>query len=148
MSEFVPIHIGAVLVVKDPLVDWLRSWAGAEAQRLEATEWFTVGQDLGEGGKPNADGIWIPEYSTGTYIWRPAPAGAKGAVEELRCARHKQQKSTHVFICPRLMAYLWQCELLKEADLVFHVPTGAGVFWPTSCHEPLIVGVCLPFISK
>jgi len=84
MSAFVPIHMGAVLVVKDPLLDWLRSWAGAEAKCLEAMEWFTVGQDLGAGGKPNADGIWIPEYSTGTYIWSPAPAGAKSAVEELR----------------------------------------------------------------
>jgi len=65
MSEFVPIHMGAVLVVKDPLVDWLQSWAGAEAQCLEETEWLTVGQDLGKGGKPNADGVWIPEYSTG-----------------------------------------------------------------------------------
>jgi len=76
-TKFVPIHLGTVTVVGDPLVDWLQSWAGANAHPLEATEWFTVGQDLGVGGKPNADGVWIPEYSSGTYIWSPTPAGVK-----------------------------------------------------------------------
>jgi len=35
MSEFVPIHMGTLLVVKDPLVDWLRVKNWSEQKKLD-----------------------------------------------------------------------------------------------------------------
>jgi len=104
-------------------------------------------QDLGRGGRPNADG-------SGSQSTHQALTCGVLHQLELRAlwkncnAPGKCQKSTHVFVCPCLMSYSWRRQLFKEADLVFHVPAGAGVFWPASCHEPLIIGVCVPFISE
>ena len=38
--------------------------------------------------------------------------------------------------------------LYKEADLIFTVPPGVYPEWPRNAHEPLIVGVCVPFIRR
>ena len=43
------------------------------------------------------------------------------------------------------MTYRWQRLLYKVTDFVFKVPVGT-TFWPNNMHEPLLVGIALPFI--
>ena len=49
----------------------------------------------------------------------------------------------HVFVVPRLITYIWQKNLLKEADLFFEVAVGE-LFWSKEQHEPLIIAIVLP----
>ena len=91
------------------------------------------------------EGLKHPIVKSGTWIWAPAPAAADAALEELRKARHKRQDSLHVFVCPRLLAPRWRKLLHKAADVVLTLPAGPSP-WPRSMHEPLLMGVCLPFI--
>jgi hypothetical protein len=86
------------------------------------------------------------QMGLGTYLWHPPPAAAEFAVEELRKARLKRQDSTHVFVCPRLMAPYWRKQLHKVADIVFDLPCGALPEWDVSNHEPLVVGIVFPFV--
>jgi hypothetical protein len=59
-----------------------------------------------------------PIIRAGSYLWQPAPAAAKFAIEELRRASLKRQDSLHVFVCPRLFTTQWRKQLYKVADLV------------------------------
>jgi hypothetical protein len=43
------------------------------------------------------------------------------------------------------MTNLWRKLVLKEADLMFEIPAGIGV-WSNEMFEPLLIAVCLPFI--
>lgn len=92
------------------------------------------------------DGIQEPIIASGTYIWTPPPAAADVAVQELRKARHKRQKSTHVFVCPRLMKPLWLKQAFKGSDLIFDLKAGHPN-WSSKQHEPLIVVVCFPYLK-
>jgi hypothetical protein len=60
-------------------------------------------------------------------------------MEELRKARIKQQNSTHVFVCPRLMTLEWLRQLNKAFKLVITVPIGHPA-WLSHMFEPLFVG--------
>jgi hypothetical protein len=82
---------------------------------------------------------------TGVYGWFPPPAAANVAIEQLRIARIKRQESTHIFVCPRLMSPQWLKQVHKACDIVFAVPIGSPG-WPSNMFEPLIVGICFPFI--
>jgi len=143
MAEFVPIHMGAATVVGDPLVDWLRSWAGAEAHPLEATEGFTMGQDLGKGGKPNADGVLIRHLCVESCTsWSQGRCG--------RIATHSAQApKVHSCICLSLSDVLFMAPPIVEGSgSCFSCTCWCWNFWPASCHELLIIGVCLPFIIE
>jgi len=53
----------------------------------------------------------------------------------------------HLFICPRLLTHFWWKQLHKIADLVFTLPADCRpAVWPHELHEPLVVGVILPFL--
>ena len=84
---------------------------------------------------------------SGIFIWAPPPGAAEAAVEELRKARIKCQDSTHVFVVPRLLGPEWKKQVHKACDFVFEVPPGHPC-WPRDMYEPLIIGVCLPFIRS
>ena len=147
MLSFVPLHLGAFDSVSAPdLLHWIRQWTDCrDLEPLAPAEWFTLGQDI-VGGNAGPGGLWFPEYRPGVRLWAPPPAAARVAVERLREARHKHQRSTHVFVCPRIMCYDWRKQLLKEADMVFYMPAGHSPMWPSTMHEPLLIAVCLPFI--
>lgn len=85
----------------------------------------------------------MPKIRSGCYAWTPAPTSAYKAIEQLRIARHKRQKSSHIFVCPRLFTCNWRAQLHKTADLVFEVPVG-NAFWTSNMHEPLVIGLILP----
>ena len=163
MKSFVPTHLGAL--ERSPIVkDWILEWAGASAEFLSPEGWFHRGHGLsdndleviegGEGGLPqvtervlefSSEGLNWPKLQTGQFIWTPPPAAAGAAVEELRKARHKDVRSSHVFVVPRLMQPLWRKQLYKAADLVIELPAGHKV-WPSSMHEPLTLAFCFPYL--
>ena len=82
----------------------------------------------------------------GTFVWAPPPAGASVCLEELRKARMKRQKSTHVVIIPKLMTSLWLKQFYKTMDLVIHVEANNS-FWNKNQFESLIIGICLPYAA-
>jgi hypothetical protein len=112
---------------------------------LEPADWFKKGHNI-RGWYKNNKGFWYPHLSPGTYIWQPAPAVAKYAIEELRKARLKRHDSCHVFVCPRIFTTKWRKQLYKVANLVFEIPCGSFDAWEYSQHEPLVVGIVFPFI--
>jgi hypothetical protein len=112
---------------------------------LEPKDWFEKGHDI-HGWHMNKKDFWYPILKAGTYIWQPAPAVAKYAVEELRKARLKRQDSCHIFVCPRIFTTKWRKQLYKVADLVFEISCGALPSWDVSQCEPLVVGIVFPFL--
>jgi hypothetical protein len=147
MLDFVPIHISP-LDRSPTLKPWLKSFLGSEAEFLDPTGWFTRGHDLDESKwEVNIDGIKLPCLKTGTFVWTPPPCAALSAVEELRKARHKRQRSHHLFVVPRLMQPLWRKQLYKAADLVVLLKPGHRA-WPMQMHEPLTIAFLFPFISQ
>jgi hypothetical protein len=98
MSSFVPLHRHA-LERSNGLLAWLQEAIGDEAdsvlEPLQAEDWYEKGQDIA-GGTTNCDGVWTPVYRYGNFVWSPPPCVAEQCMEELRKARHKRQRSTHV----------------------------------------------------
>ena len=45
------------------------------------------------------------------------------------------------------MTNRWRKLVLKEADFVFEVPVGTPGVWEKEMHEPLLIAICLPFLS-
>ena len=149
MSEFVPLHLSATQ--RSPgLTTWIKSWLEDKNQKVEflqPEDWFVRGHDL-NGGEENSEGIWLPKYKPGTFVWIPPPAAADAAIEELRKARHKRQDSMHVFVCPRLMTPYWKKHVHKSADLILEIPPGKIVEWPEEMFEPLTVALYFPFLNR
>ena len=147
MSAFVPIHLSAVERSTQNLVPWIQKWAGSDAILLNEMGWFSQGHDI-EGWKEGGDGFSRPVIAgTGRiYIWAPAPMSAEVAMAEMRKARIKRQRSSHIFVCPRLCTSQWLRQLYKAADCVFEVPVGTEM-WSREMHEPLLIGILFPFIS-
>ena len=83
-------------------------------------------------------------YMRKLHLWAPPPAIADVALEELLKARHKRTDTYHVLLFPRLMLPRWRRLFNKACDLSFSVQPNRN-FWPESMHEPLWVGVVLPF---
>ena len=148
MLTHVPLHLSAL--ERWPMISpWIESWArdsGNPVEILDPDGWFERGHDV-RGHTTNVDGIWMPNYKAGTFIWAPAPSAAKTAIKQLRQARMKRQSSYHVFVCPRLMWTEWRRDIFKSADFVFSLPAGSDV-WPADMHEPLIFAVFLPYLHR
>jgi hypothetical protein len=145
MLGFIPLHLSA-LQRSETLKSWIQSWLGNQAKFLEPADWFERGHDM-SGGSKDSKGYWRPKILPGTLVWTPPPAAADVALEELRKARIKRQDSLHVIVIPRLLKPEWFRQLYKTCDLVFDVPIGADC-WPTNMHEPLVVGIVFPFLSR
>ena len=147
MTEFVPIHLSA-FERSTTLMAWITSFAGNKIEFLKPMDWYTRGHDLDEGNwEVNIDGMKLPTLKTGTFIWSPPPCAGAAAVEELRKARHKRQKSQHLFVIPRLMQPIWRKQLHKAADLVLILKPGHPA-WPREMLEPLTLAFLFPFISQ
>jgi hypothetical protein len=148
MTSFVPLHLSALDRSHD-LLPWLQYGSGNGENNvlepLSPEDWFEKGQDI-DGGTPNCDGVWTPVYRYGIFVWSPPPCVADQCMEELRRARHKRQRSTHVFVCPKIMSYAWQRQLFRSADVIVQIPAGHPA-WAASQHESLLVGFYFPFLS-
>jgi hypothetical protein len=46
------------------------------------------------------------------------------------------------------MTYPWQKRLAKICDLLLDIPPGRRTWWPITEHEPIILGLTLPFSSS
>jgi hypothetical protein len=151
---YVPIHHSAC--TRSPvLTTWLEEvfGGGNPLEFLSPSDWFERGHDIAgwvqqspPGWSSLSPGFWYPKLEICCYVWEPPPAAAHFAVEELRKARLKRQSSTHIFVCPRLMAPSWRRQLSKVADVVFEIPAGSISAWDAASHEPLVVGIVFPFL--
>ena len=147
MVDFIPITTSAI-ELQGSLAEWISSWLPSEGKEVEVLTpkgWFLRGHDV-VGFEKNCDGFDEAVLSPGYFVWSPPPAVAEAVVEELRKARHKRQRSTHVFVCQKLMKPSWLGQLYKVADIVMEIKPGVD-YWDSTNHESLILAVCFPFIS-
>jgi hypothetical protein len=146
MLEFTPLHLSA-LDQSLSLFQWLSSWLPEPVSPLTPEQWFTLGQGV-SGGSKGENGMWSPAAANQSwFLWAPPPAAAATALQQLSISRHKRSHLNHVFVAPRLMTALWRKKLFKLADIVLELPAGCFDFWPSTCHEPLILGLTLRFIA-
>ena len=96
-----------------------------------------------EGGTYNAKDFWLHKERKGIIFCLPGVADV--ALEQLRIARIKRQSSTHLFICPRLLTTEWRKQFQKTVDFYIEIPACAE-FWPVCMFEPLMLGICLPYL--
>ena len=91
MLSFVPIHFKAS-DRSNGLKDWVEDWTGKDDMEWLSPEgWFTRGHDLvEEEWETNVDGMKLPTFKAGFYVWESAPVVAMAMIEELRKARHKR----------------------------------------------------------
>ncbi len=106
---------------------------------------MSKGNDIGGGREAEGEPVQRPVIKAGVDGWVPPRAAADVALEQLRIARIKRQDSTHVFVCPQLFCPMWRKQMSKACDLIFRIPVGA-IGWPVDMFEPLLIGVCFPFL--
>ena len=150
MLLHVPLHLSC-MERQPTLKNWILSFVspGSNQQSvefLELPQWFERAHNI-VGGSKNFDGVWMPSYKSGTFIWTPPPAAAKVAVEQLRRARLKHHDSTHVFLVPRLMTPEWKRQLFRVSDLFIELPFDEH-WTKASQHEPLILAFVFPFLPN
>jgi hypothetical protein len=144
MLSFIPLNLSAKERC-ETLVPWIQGWIKGEVECLEPFDWFQLGHDIRGWTQSPGDLFQRPKIGAGFFAWFPPPAAADVAIEQLRIARIKRQESTHVFVCPRLMTPQWLKQVHKACDIVFTVPIGSPG-WPTNMFEPLVVGICFPYL--
>ncbi len=67
------------------------------------------------------------------------------ALEEAPKAHHKQTDTIHIFTILRLFSLAWTCLFHKLCEFIVKLPVVSS-HWPSRLHEPLPMGVTLPFI--
>ena len=147
MLSYVPLAHTA-LKRSPGIKSWVEDWTRGLKTNLEwlqPEDWFVRGHDM-KGSQVNIDGMWMPRYQKGTYVWTPPPCLASFAVEQLRQARHKRTESIHIFLCPKTMSTHWDKDLRKVADLIIDIPP-KELYWPATMFEHLTFAVILPFKS-
>ena len=150
MLSFVPIHLSAFTRAKH-LKNWIEEWIKPSlstyenVEFLEEADWFWRAHDI-KSGSINADGIWIPIFEKGVYVWSPAPAATQFAIEQLHEARNKRTESLHVFVFPRLYTSLWRRQLMRVADVFLTLPFVDGIWDRYQQHEQLTLAFIFPFL--
>ena len=94
------------------LLDWIRDWFRKSSEVLQPINWYSRGHDH-FGGYVDGNGQWRKLIKPGLFIWDLPPVGALVALEELRKARTKQRKSTHLVVVQKLFTPLWLRQLYK-----------------------------------
>ena len=83
----------------------------------------------------------------GCWIWFPAPAIAKIAVEQMCEVKLLFPKSSHVFVCPALMTGHWRKQLRKLSDALVTFSAGSTI-WNLSMYEPLTIAFVAPLLDR
>ena len=132
-----------------PLLEFVRSWTQMpKLEPLTPEEWFVEAHGI-VGGFRDDHGIWIPKHARNgrLYLWAPPPVIAVVCLEECLKAVHKRRDAFHVFVIPRLGTPAWTRLFHKLCDFVLCLPVGSP-HWSLDMHEPLWIGISLPFISQ
>lgn len=143
MLSYCPWNMDA-LQASPKLLKWIQSWT-SDLEVLEPCDWFIRGHNI-DGGYYDGMGFWRNHIRSGTYLWKPPPAVAHVALEQLRISRLKRQQSRHIFVVPTLFCHLWRKQLGKACDVVLSI-TPDFDFWPEGNFETLTIGICFPFLS-
>ena len=147
MLSFLPLH-KTPMQMSPTLFEWVKSWLGPKTELLTPMDWFTTGHDIRGWTLPSEyNQLSLPILRPGHFVWSPPPGAADVAIEQLRKARHKRQRSTHIFFCQRLLTPKWYKQLHKACDLVIEIPAVTR-FWPKENFEPLIIGFVFPFLRS
>ncbi len=122
-----------------------RSWLVPLLPR-EVEEWFQEGHGIISGYK-DSHGVWIPRHAKNgrVYFRAPPPIIADVALKECLKEVQKRTDANHIFLIPCLFAPAWLCMFYKLANVIFTIPVGSPLL-PFNMHEPLFVGIALPFI--
>jgi hypothetical protein len=110
LFDFFPLEQTVLLI--GLLMYYRQSGAGSRGKPLKVLtpkDWYQNGHDV-RGWKRGCH-LDYPIFRAGSYLWQPAPAAAKFAIEELRQAWLKRQDSMHVFVCPCLFTTQWRKQL-------------------------------------
>jgi hypothetical protein len=94
------------------------------------------------------EGFLDPTNCERTFIWTLLPGAAEAALEELWKDQLKRHWSTHIIVCPRLLAPEWMKQFYIASDLVLSISAGTADYWPIEMCEPLILGLIFPFINR
>jgi hypothetical protein len=148
--SFVPLHLGA-LERHPKVLGWIQSFCSPlQVIPLTKEDWFIRGHSI-IGNSINCDGVWAPltaQHPNSVLLWCPAPTAAEVVMDELALARHKQTDQAHIFVCPCLFMHSWRKRLFKMADFCFYLKAGRNEgIWPLTAHEPLILGILLPYLD-
>ena len=144
--SFIPLHLSAIERCNN-FLPWITSWVGPRLEVLAPKDWYQLGHDIRGWSDPsNGEPFSRPRLRKGVFGWFPPPACADVALEQLRMARIKRQDSSHVFVVPRLLTPKWLKQLWKACDVVLSVPAGSPG-WPSDMYEPVLIGICFPFLS-
>ena len=74
----------------------------------------------------NVNGVWIPRFKAGTFVWSPAPVIVRIMIEKLRQARQKLTQLAYVLGVPRLLWSEWRRYIYKSADLIIEINARCG----------------------
>lgn len=133
------------------LQEWIMKWAtSSDLIFLQPEDWFIRAHDITSFRYNDFDICkkeWKPTIQKGTYIWSPPPCVADVAIEELRKARIKHHRSTHILAIPKLMSPYWLKSLYRSCDFVIEIPA-SQLFWNSNMHKPLLLGICLPYFRS
>ena len=143
MLHFCPWGL-SVLDRSTTFLKWMKGLVGNHLEPLTPEGWFTRAHDL-SGGKVDDKGFWRHNIKPGTYLWTPPPAAADAALEQLRIARLKRRKSSHIVAVPRLATSTWLKQLNKAADIVLTIPARYS-FWTTNMFEPVVIAFLFPYL--
>ena len=77
MQSFIPLN-ETVLERSPSFKLWVEEWMSEKkVELLEPKDWFVRGHNIVDGnGILNCDGIAVPEYRKGVFIWTPPPVAA------------------------------------------------------------------------
>ena len=133
------------------LLTFVQSWVEpvlGKVKTLTVEEWFQEGHGI-IGGEKDYNGVWLPKHAPNgkAYVWTPPPVIADVALEEAMKAIHKRTDAYHIFLIPRLYSPLWLRMLYKVSDVVLKIPAGSR-HWPSNMHEPLLIGISLPLLTR
>ena len=143
MLSFCPWGLSA-LERSPELLPWIKKVVGKNVIPLSPEGWYTRAHDI-KGGSVDQYGFWRHNIQPGTYLWTPPPAAADAALEQLRIARLKRRKSSHIIAIPRLATSQWLKQLNKAADIVLTLPPKYS-FWKTHMFEPLLLAFLFPYL--
>ena len=132
MKMYVPLHLSAV-EQSPSVLTWIKD----------------ITRDLGPTFL-TPEGWFVDTHTygfRGSFIWMPPPAAADVVVEQLARARHKRPDCLHLIVVPRLMTGYWRKHLTRGSDCHFLVDS-PDIWDLDEQYEPLLVFLCLPFISR